>query len=158
MSDTKASGPSLTEAVETLRQRSARLRKVINRTPEDIALADSMDAVLKALADVTQEERDGSRLIQRQSDLLTGVVNALKGEPPSLTLWSHHDAPELARQAVAALAQREEDVTRLREWADAKIERMLARADEIAVVIAKTLHEVLDRLTRHQPSGAKEGA
>jgi hypothetical protein len=116
MSDTKASGPSLTEAVETLRQRSARLRKVINRTPEDIALADSMDAVLKALADVTQEERDGSRLIQRQSDLLTGVVNALKGEPPSLTLWSHHDAPELARQAVAALAQREQAIQTLREW------------------------------------------
>ena len=47
------------------------------------------------------EERDADALIQRQAALLTGVVNALKGPPPPDTLWSHHDAPELAAQARA---------------------------------------------------------
>ena len=36
-------------------------------------------------------------LIERQAELLTGVVNAIRGEPPEDTLWSHHDAPKLAQ-------------------------------------------------------------
>lgn len=35
-------------------------------------------------------------LIQGQGQLLTGVVNAIRGAPPDDTLWSHHDAPQLA--------------------------------------------------------------
>lgn len=39
-------------------------------------------------------------LIQGQGDLLTGVVNAIRGAPPDDTLWSHHDAPQLAAELV----------------------------------------------------------
>ena len=41
------------------------------------------------------EEYDG--ILQRQGDLLTSTVNVLRGDPPPLTTWSHHDIPELAR-------------------------------------------------------------
>lgn len=44
-------------------------------------------------------------LIIGQGHLLTGVVNAIRGAPPDDTLWSHHDAPELARQAMDHLNQ-----------------------------------------------------
>ncbi len=52
-----------------------------------------------------QDEADGGDddrhdLIMRQSDLLTGVVNAVKGPPPELTIWSHHDAVELVQELV----------------------------------------------------------
>lgn len=40
-------------------------------------------------------------LSQRQGDLLTGAINALRGEPPKLTWWSHHDVVERAQQVVA---------------------------------------------------------
>lgn len=47
-------------------------------------------------------------LISKQKKLLTGVVNALKGPPPDLTWWSHHDAPELAQAEHAARLAAEE--------------------------------------------------
>lgn len=37
-------------------------------------------------------------LITAQGRLLNGVVDAIRGAPPDDVLWSHHDAPELARQ------------------------------------------------------------
>src|SRR6266403_2441065 len=60
-------------------------------------------------ADAKEEEDNNYRLIQRQGDLLCGVVNALKGEPPEDTLWSHHDAPELAQALRAENDQRKAD-------------------------------------------------
>lgn len=42
------------------------------------------------------EINEYSRTLDRQNELLTGVVNAIKGEPPKLVAWSHHDAPKLA--------------------------------------------------------------
>lgn len=42
-------------------------------------------------------------LIEQQAALLTGVVNAIRGAPPELVLWSHHDAPALAQQVMAQL-------------------------------------------------------
>lgn len=42
-------------------------------------------------------------LTMRQSALLTGVVNAVRGEPPNDTLWSHHDAPAITAAAMAQL-------------------------------------------------------
>jgi hypothetical protein len=40
---------------------------------------------------------------ERLSELLTGVANAFKGEPPELTSWSWHDLPELAEKIVTRL-------------------------------------------------------
>ena len=44
-------------------------------------------------------------LISRQSDLLTRTVNILRGDPPPLTSWSHHDLPELAAEKVSEVAR-----------------------------------------------------
>lgn len=57
----------------------------------------------KRIVELETELDSATKLTERQSVLLTGVVNALKGEPPPLTLWSHHDAPELARDCKAKL-------------------------------------------------------
>lgn len=45
------------------------------------------------------EEYDAT--LTRQGDLLTRTVNALRGNPPPLTSWSHHDIPELAAEKVS---------------------------------------------------------
>lgn len=54
-----------------------------------------------AVAALVAEHENVSALCDRQADLLTGVVNAIKGKPPELVAWSHSDAPELAEKVVA---------------------------------------------------------
>jgi len=49
------------------------------------------------------ESEDEDRLRARLSDLLTRTANALRGEPPPLTVWSWHDLPERAAAAMAAI-------------------------------------------------------
>src|SRR5690606_42010700 len=52
--------------------------------------------------DRLRAEIDGyDRLIWRQGELLTGAINALRGDPPELTTWSHHDIAEVAAEVVA---------------------------------------------------------
>ena len=55
-------------------------------------------AELEAEADLSEKTRD------RMATLLTGVANALRGEPPELTSWSWHDLPERATAAIQAIA------------------------------------------------------
>lgn len=55
----------------------------------------------EALACDEPEECD--RLRGVMSDILRRTVNALRGEPPPLTLWSWHDLPERAAAAIAAI-------------------------------------------------------
>lgn len=50
--------------------------------------------------DLERELRGATDLIQRQADLLTGVVNAVRGDPPPDMLHSHHDAVELVTELV----------------------------------------------------------
>ncbi len=57
----------------------------------------------KQVADLAEEEETSYKVIARQGALLTGVVNAIRGEPPSHVLWSHHDVPDLARALKAEL-------------------------------------------------------
>jgi hypothetical protein len=71
---------------ETPAERTARLAL-------DLGRAD------RKLAEAREEIEEYSSLLTRQGDLLTGVANALKGPPPELTSWSHHDLPELAAAA-----------------------------------------------------------
>lgn len=49
-------------------------------------------------------------LLMRQGELLTAAVNALKGDPPPLTTWSHHDVAELA---AGAISKRDRTIRRL---------------------------------------------
>ena len=57
-------------------------------------------------ADRLQEEvEEYDAILIRQGDLLIRTVNALRGNPPPLTSWSHHDIPELAAEKVAEVAR-----------------------------------------------------
>jgi len=67
------------------------------------------DALAAELAEEKIETENACDLIARQGDLLRGVVNALRGEPPPDTLWSHHDVIILAAQ----MAQRVRDLEAL---------------------------------------------
>ena len=62
------------------------------------------EAVVAEL-DRTRDEVDAlESLVARQADILTGVANALRGEPASLASHSHHDLAERAAAMVALLA------------------------------------------------------
>lgn len=58
------------------------------------------------IAELEAEAEINHKLIGRQSDLLTGVANALRGEPDEMRLHSHHDLPERA----AALREAAQEV------------------------------------------------
>ena len=55
------------------------------------------------LAELRAEDETSHALIVKQAKLLTGVANALRGEPEPLHLHSHHDLPELAAELRAEL-------------------------------------------------------
>jgi hypothetical protein len=46
------------------------------------------------------ELSDYALTMTRQRDLLTAAVEVLRGPPPALTTWSHHDIADLARALV----------------------------------------------------------
>lgn len=76
-------------------------------------------------ADRLQEEvEEYDATLGRQGDLLTRTVNALRGNPPPLTSWSHHDIPELAAEKVS-------EVQRLTAERDA-LAAQVARAEALA--------------------------
>ncbi len=78
-------------------------------------------------ADRLQEEvEDYDATLTRQGDLLTRTVNALRGNPPPLTSWSHHDIPELAAEKVSEFAR----LTAERDALAAQVARVEALAEE----------------------------
>jgi hypothetical protein len=64
--------------------------------PEAILMAEAALVLDSTLSD----EEGLVRLVEQQSRLLTAAVNALRGPPPPLTTWSHHDVEELALKVV----------------------------------------------------------
>ena len=50
------------------------------------------------LSDARKEEELNAALLLKLSDLLTRTVNEIKGQPPELTQWSHHDLPEMVKE------------------------------------------------------------
>ena len=80
-------------------------------------------------ADRLQEEiEEYDAILTRQSDLLTRTVNALRGNPPPLTSWSHHDIPELAAEKVAEVAR----LTAERDALAARVAQVESLADHWA--------------------------
>lgn len=57
---------------------------------------------------------DYDTLLGRQGDLLTATVNVLRGDPPELTTWSHHDVAELAAGLMSERARDRAEVERLK--------------------------------------------
>ena len=93
--------------------------------------ADEVDEqrLLKVRAEAERDsarfgEGEAHELINRQADLLTGVVNALRGDPPELVWHSHHDAPALAK-AAAEVVRAADDLYALHRAGVAQ-ERMMA--------------------------------
>lgn len=70
--------------------------------PEEIARQAYVEGYTKAHQLATDQY---DRIIALQGDLLRRTVNALRGDPPHLMNWSHHDVVDLAKAAVEALAQ-----------------------------------------------------
>lgn len=99
------------------------------------------------LAEWTHPEFGEGYLIQRQGRLLDGVVNALRGDPPELTLWSHHDAPELARAAVRR-------ITRLRKAAL----RYRRRTQEFDNLVLREVCDQRDEAERERDAHAEREA
>ena len=91
------------------------------------------------------EEYDAT--LTRQRDLLTRTVNALRGDPPPLTSWSHHDIPELAAEKVA-------EVERLTAERDAAIERLERVIDQWR----KTGRAVISEMNRADNAEAERDA
>jgi hypothetical protein len=83
-------------------------------------------AVKSALAEVARLTEEYDAILTRQSDLLTRTVNALRGNPPPLTSWSHHDIPELAAEKVAEVAR----LTAERDALAAQVARVEALGEE----------------------------
>lgn len=88
--------------------------------------ADDLAYWVRTLLDTleqAEEWADGQSypLITRQAEILTGVANALNGQPPPLTSWSHHDLAEKAAAMVARAEQAEARIqaveATLRTWA-----------------------------------------
>ena len=61
----------------------------------------AVSALVAERDDLAAESDLDADLIRRQGDLLIGVVDAIKGPPPEDTIWSVHDAVELAAKVVA---------------------------------------------------------
>lgn len=78
-----------------------------------------------------QELRSATDVIARQGEILTEVVNALRGSPPAGTQWSHHDAGELARDAQRKLTS-------------------IIRKIEISYAMDRCDDDTVDRLTREE--------
>ena len=92
-------------------------------------------------ADRLQEEvEDYDATLTRQGDLLTRTVNALRGNPPPLTSWSHHDIPELAAEKVS-------EVTRLTAERDA-LAAQVAREREGYPHYGPCINELTDTVDR----------
>jgi hypothetical protein len=70
-----------------------------NETDKTEVYAVFMNTMRPATYGMFDEAEGNYQLIQRQGKLLTGVVNALRGEPGPLSSHSHHDAPLLAMDA-----------------------------------------------------------
>lgn len=88
-------------------------------------------AALRSALD--EEDSNYVRLVTRQGDLLTATVKALRGDPPELVWWSHHDVAELAQAAVQTIAR---ILAKPLEWWNVKPENQeyyLAQAREMVV-------------------------
>lgn len=79
--------------------------------PEEVARR-----AFRAGQDAAVAEYD--RILTRQGDLLTRTVNVLKGAPPELVWWSHHDIPELAQKVMDELEAESARLSRIQELSD----------------------------------------
>jgi hypothetical protein len=68
---------------------------------------------IQTIKELRQDLRETQRINRRMSSLLTQTVRVLRGPPPSDTLWSWHDIPELTRKMMREKKDLEKRVARL---------------------------------------------
>lgn len=71
-------------------------------TAHEVSEAELREAQAR-VATLTDENDEYDQLLTRLRELLTGVANGLRGEPPELVLWDWSDLPERAREMREAL-------------------------------------------------------
>jgi len=123
-----------------------RLATYTSLTADAGRLRDEADR-LRTELDTLGEEYDG--ILTRQGDLLTRTVNALKGDPPPLTTWSHHDVPELA----AAVVAERDAATAARD----RVEALLAGKDPHTLLSVRRVRAALDGTTAPSPEETRRG-
>jgi hypothetical protein len=103
------------------------------RADKFAALVAERESFKREAAAQLQEMEDMHTLIMRQGDLLTGVVNAIRGEPAENCRHSHHDAAELAAKVVA---ERDRLLT-VREVLKRECEALKAERDALRALLRR---------------------
>lgn len=97
-------------------------RSLMHRTKDELAsrVLELMDLLDQERAKRAQGDTDlevvwaelnsATDTVTRQSEILTRVVNALRGDPPAGTQWSHSDADALAETERARLDEVKREV------------------------------------------------
>jgi hypothetical protein len=70
--------------------------------------------LIERVEELEREDEISACLIDIQSTLLTGVVNAIRGLPKPLHLHSHHDAIELTENVVNRVTELERALSKVR--------------------------------------------
>lgn len=111
------------------------------------------------LAEAKAEEESSTTQIIHLGNLLSGVVNALKGEPGPCKWHSTHNAPEVARAVMTELAEAKAELGRVREAASVILDVFLPNPEpgENAYVehmaLEKLRHALSSAATREEPTG-----
>jgi uncharacterized coiled-coil DUF342 family protein len=94
-------GSEIRHAISILRRANAQLTTELAECKEDFNICYKELEGERRRADELQAEVDGSRdSTIRLDEILTGVANALKGQPDDLMTHSHHDLAEVAQRVV----------------------------------------------------------
>lgn len=100
----------LLRASDDLKKTLSELREAykdeLNEGAKMFAQIKALEQSHKELSKQYEEDVDEyDALRAKQSKLLTGVANAIRGKPPELTTWSHHDVVDLTEQVMEQLAR-----------------------------------------------------
>ena len=128
---------------ETLDKFRNKFRNKHARYPAEHDIARHIATLETQLSDARKEEELNAALLLKLSDLLTRTVNEIKGQPPELTQWSHHDLPDLAKELMAKLAESKVDLK------DANGE--IAELDALNIKLSKLLDGVCESVKGTPP-------
>jgi hypothetical protein len=97
----------------------------------DVYAVSDRRTLLAMLDEATLELDNVSQLSRGQADILTATVNILRGPPPELTLWSHHDVAEWAKAFVDAYSWDLTECRAVRDEAHMQVMTLRAALEKI---------------------------
>lgn len=143
----RKAGAELAYALRREANKAAAFDEASGRTQaEGDLLREELRAAEGKINELTTEAEEYHQLTTRQGDLLTGVANALRGDPPPLTWWDHSDLPT---RAAAMKASRDDAVTSFRSAREqiGLAREMIDEARALGVDAVAELEAKLARLT-----------